>query len=280
MFGLQSDVQKCSLCTLWERRKGSDAYEKFINVIRDSHECSINHDGSAGSMEAKGVVECFSTSVEKYILQSTEYLGDGDSKSYKEVCEADPYGKPIKKLEFIGLIQKRVGQKLRNLKANGLFKDLYDDDDGDDNGKKKKKKPQRLYLTDKNMNKLQKYCGIAVRGCTGRTIQEMKREIAAALYHYYEFNTDEQRHMFCPKTEMSWCKYQADIINNTKIYKYKTGIHNKICRLVKPGFMELSDKKVLKKCLHGKTPNTNESVTGRQTFEFCKKRFMCQLILL
>ena len=54
--------KKCSLCTLWESRKGTDAYEKFINVIRDSHERSINHDGSAGSMEAKGVVECFSTS--------------------------------------------------------------------------------------------------------------------------------------------------------------------------------------------------------------------------
>ena len=53
--------------------------------------------------------------------------------------------------------------------------------------------------------------------------------------------------MFCPKTEMSWCKYQADIINNTKTYKYKTGIHDKIFRLVKPVFMELSDDKLLKK---------------------------------
>ena len=65
--------------------EGTDAYEKFVNVIRDSHECSINHDNSAGSMEAKGVVECFSISVEKYNLQYTEYLGEGDSKSYKEV---------------------------------------------------------------------------------------------------------------------------------------------------------------------------------------------------
>ena len=77
--------------TLWESRKGTDAYEKFINVIRDSHECSTNHGGSAGSMEAKGVVECFSTSVEKYKLQYTEYLVSVDSKSYKEVCEADPW---------------------------------------------------------------------------------------------------------------------------------------------------------------------------------------------
>ena len=47
--------KKCPLCTLWESCKGTDAYGKFVDVIRDSHECSINHDGLAGSMEAKGV---------------------------------------------------------------------------------------------------------------------------------------------------------------------------------------------------------------------------------
>ena len=40
------------------------------------------------------------------------------------------------------------------------------------------------------MNKLQNDDGIAVRGCTGRTIQDMKRDIAAALYHCCEFYTD------------------------------------------------------------------------------------------
>ena len=68
-LGYKVMSKKCSLCTLWENRKGTDAYEKCISVTRDSHECSMNHDGSAGLMEAKGVVECFSTSVEKYNLQ-------------------------------------------------------------------------------------------------------------------------------------------------------------------------------------------------------------------
>ena len=101
MFGLQSGVQKMSTLRVV---RGTDAYEKFVNVIHDSQECSINHDGSAGSMEAKVVVECFSTSVEKYNLQYTIYIGDGDTKSYKEVCKVDPYGKPIKKFECIGHI--------------------------------------------------------------------------------------------------------------------------------------------------------------------------------
>ena len=54
---------------------------------------------------------------------------------------ADPYGLPISKLECIGHIQKRVGRKLRNLKEEGTFKDLFDtDDENDDEGNGKKKK--------------------------------------------------------------------------------------------------------------------------------------------
>ena len=33
---------------------GTDAYEKFINGIPDSHECSTNQEGSAGLMQAEG----------------------------------------------------------------------------------------------------------------------------------------------------------------------------------------------------------------------------------
>ena len=228
---------------MWKSRKGTDSYEKFVNVIRDSNGCSVNRDCSAGTRKANSVVECFSTSVEKYNLQYTEYLGDDDSKSCKEVCEADPYGKPIKKLS-IGHIQKRVGRKLRTLKDDGY-------------GKKKKKKPQRLHFTDKNINKLQNYYVIAVRACTGRTIQEMKRDIAAALYHCCEFNTMSNVICFVQK--------QRCLGVNTRLKqtdKYKTGIHNKLFRLVKPVFIELSDDELLKKCLHGKTENTNESVSG------------------
>ena len=255
--------KKCPLCTSWESRKNTDDYERFINVIRDSHMCSINHDGSAGSMEVKGILECFATSVQKYKLRYTEYLGDGDSKSYKQVCEADPYGIPISKLEYIGHIRKRVGRKLRKLK-DGVFKDLYDtDDDDDDVGKgKKKKKRTRFWLNDKMINKLQNYYGIAVRACIGKSMEEMKRDIGAALYHCCEVGNEEQRHMFCPKTPLSWCKYQSDICNGTSFYKHKPGIHRKIFQKIKTVFMELSNDNLLKKIPHGKTQNTNESING------------------
>ena len=40
-----------------------------------THECSINHVGSAGSMEAHGLKECFMTSIETNKLQYTNYTG-------------------------------------------------------------------------------------------------------------------------------------------------------------------------------------------------------------
>ena len=36
-----------------------DEYEKFIS----EHDCLVKHSGSAGSMEAIGIVECFQSSV-------------------------------------------------------------------------------------------------------------------------------------------------------------------------------------------------------------------------
>ena len=78
---------------------------EFVKVIRYSHECSVNHDGFASSIDVKGTVECFNTSM----MHRIEYLADG------------------------------VGQKLRNLKEDGVFKDLYKDENDDNENWKKEK---------------------------------------------------------------------------------------------------------------------------------------------
>ena len=112
------------------------------------------------------------------------------------------------------------------------------------------------------INKLQNYYGIAMRACTGKSMEELNRDIGAALSHCCEVDNDEQRHMFCPKTPLSWCKHQSDICNGSSFYKHKPGIHRKIFPKMKPVFMELSNDDLLKNCLHGKTHNLNESING------------------
>ena len=65
----------------------------------------------------------------------------------------------------------------------------------------------------------------------------------------------------CPRELESWCKYQADKQNNTTTYKDKAGLPAAARELIKPIFMDLSNDKLLKKCLHGKTQN-NESINN------------------
>ena len=53
--------KKCNACSKWDNRKDSVEFEKFVS----EHDCPINHVGSAGSMEANGVVNCFQSELLK-----------------------------------------------------------------------------------------------------------------------------------------------------------------------------------------------------------------------
>ena len=59
------------------------------------------------------MVEMFSRSEEKYFVKYEYYIGDGDSKVFKSVTEAQPYCAvlEVKKLKCIGHVQKRMGTK-------------------------------------------------------------------------------------------------------------------------------------------------------------------------
>ena len=68
----------------------------------------------------------------------------------------------------------------------------------------------------------------------------------------------EERDQFCPKTELSWCKYQSDIVNGTATYKHKPGIHTALRKLLKHVFKNLNINELLSTCLHGKAQNNNK----------------------
>ena len=69
-------------------------------------------------MEAAGIVECFMSAEDDRKLWYINYVGNGDSKCYSDFVAHDPYhGKEIQILECVGHIQKRLGARLRKLKA-------------------------------------------------------------------------------------------------------------------------------------------------------------------
>lgn len=138
---------------------------RFCNKMPSAdgaHFC-CNHKGSASSMETVGAYRIFERSENLRQLHYTDYYGDGDSKAF--VAVKDMYGvNTVKKLECIGHIQKRVGNHLRKLKKT--IKGL--------GGKGK--------LTDRFIDKLQNYYGIAIRSNKGN-LKEMQSAVIAAFYH-------------------------------------------------------------------------------------------------
>ena len=101
-------IKYCHSSKLWEHKKDSSYYEDWIAT----HNCPINHKGSAASM-----IRMFGRPEREKELRYTTYIGDGDTKTYQEVCKSKSCDNvEIVKAECIGHVQKRVRSRLRSLK--------------------------------------------------------------------------------------------------------------------------------------------------------------------
>ena len=85
----------------------------------------------------------------------------------------------------------------------------------------------------------------------------MQNSVCAVVYHCSEANDRDARDMLCDKGETTWCKYQRAKLEGT-VFVDKPGIPIVVRDLTLSVFMDLSKPDLLKKCLHGKTPNNNE----------------------
>ena len=78
-------------------------------------------------------------------------------------------------------------------------------------------------LTDKAVNTLQNYYGMAIRQNTGN-LYTMKKAVGAVLFHCTNIPDEEAWHRSCPSTAESWCKWQTDKLNGTHEYKQKVNL--------------------------------------------------------
>ena len=247
----------CKACQHWSTKTEHPKYEQW----KASHVCKANHSKSSGSMESLGAVAIFQRSVENYNLRYTEYIGDGDSSSFQEVELAKPYGHiGIKKLECVGHVQKRVGTRCRNLRKSLKGTKLSDGKGISGKGR----------LTDKAINTLQNYYGMAIR-TNSNDVLAMKKAVGAVLFHCSDSELESERHKFCPNGADSWCKWQSDKVTGKQQYKKKLSLPVAIKEKLKPLFKELSSDELLTKCLHGLTQNVNESLNNI-IWKKCPKR--------
>lgn len=230
----------CHGCENQKRYRATDPIK--YNILQKSHHCKANYSGSAPSMEVSGAKKIFNRSIEKYNTRYTEYIGDGDSKSFNSI-EYTYEGVTVTKKECVGHVQKRVGTRLRNLK------------------KSVKGLSGRGKLTDSMIDRLQNYYGIAIRDNVGN-LEAMKKAILASFFHVSS-SKKNQWHNYCPTGEKSWCGFQKDIALGTTDYVPGPGLPMSIVlKYIKPVYADLSKDELLMKCLHGRTQNHNESFNG------------------
>ncbi len=87
----------------------------------------------------------------------------------------------------------------------------------------------------------------------------MKKAVGAVLFHCSDIADDNIRHKFCPRIVNGWCKWQHDKLTGESTYKKKLNLPLVIKTVIEPIFRDLSDEKLLSKCLHGQTQNANEA---------------------
>ncbi|RLU19001.1 hypothetical protein DMN91_009359 [Ooceraea biroi] len=190
-------------------------------------------------MEVTAITEMFTASQEKYGVKYGNYIGDGDSKTFKAVVDLNPYGDdfPITKSECIGHIEKRMGSRLRNVK-------------------KTKKLGGKGKFTDILIKKLTKYYGLAIRRNV-ESVENMKKDIMATYLHMISTNKN-LRHENCPKGEDTWCKYNLAQTFGAK-YNHPAPLHAEVAANILPICEDLSREELLERCLGGHTQNANES---------------------
>ena len=230
----------CRSCSNNKKFKRVDPIK--YDILQKNHRCTANYVGSAPAMEVTGVKQMFERSISNYATRYTEYIGDGDSKSFTSIQNTYD-GIQVVKKECVGHVQKRMGTRLRNLKKN--VKGLGG----------------RGRLTDAIVDRFQNYYGIAIRNNTG-DIKQMKKAIYAVLLHVSS-NQSNNWHEQCPDGDKSWCRFKQDKACGTKTYVPGAGLPMKLMlQHLRPIFLDLSKDELLQKCLHGKTQNQNECFNG------------------
>lgn len=210
-------------------------------------------------MEPAGILKLFQRSLQ-YKIRYLNFISDGDSKTFATLSEAKPYGDehPVEKKDCVGHVQKRLGTALRNLKTIHRGQKLAD---GKTIGGKGR-------LTDKLIDTLQNYYGLAIRNNKG-DIKGMMKAVQASLLH--NNSTDEHpRHHLCPSGADSWCKYNKAKALGKEYHHQKDPIPEAVLTLMKPIYSRLGSRDLLEKCLGGYTQNANEAI-HQLVWKFCPK---------
>lgn len=108
----------CKSCEIMAAKLDDIEYDAWYE--NHEAECTMNHCGSSGKMEVDSVLEMFKRSIELYNVYYKNYIGDGDTKTFKCLKDSLPYGEEfeIRKLECVLHVKKRMYKRAKEAKKN------------------------------------------------------------------------------------------------------------------------------------------------------------------
>jgi hypothetical protein len=233
----------CNYCAKQKKTLNEAHFTLWKRNHVEQEMCDCNHEGSAGAMESAGMLRIFRRSVPKRRLRYVKYLGDGDSKTFKSLCEAQPPlypGTTIAKLECTGHVQKRARTKLNSVISQCSSRDFINDV-----GKKVKGIGGRNGITEWHVRRIQGHYGAAIRNNAGN-LQNMTAAVWSIYYHR--------------RGDHSRCGNDCPAVSNNDLVK--ANIHrlpNFVMDQLLPAFEHLADESLLSRCVHGGTQNSNEA---------------------
>ncbi|GFY19107.1 uncharacterized protein TNCV_3877951 [Trichonephila clavipes] len=207
----------CKECDSYKGVKFGIKYNKWQRAHKIS--CRKNYSCSAGKMEVDGMLKIFNRSEKLHNLKYSNYIGDGDTKTFNALSENKPYGDDylIQKIECVGHVQKRMGTRLRKLILVYSKKKLSD---GKTIGGKER-------LTDSLTDKLAHYYGNAIR-CNSTSVKEMRKAIWAVWGHSCSTD-DEPMHWFCPTNPNTWYLSHPALLKKCLGEKFGLKINRNVC---------------------------------------------------
>lgn len=284
-------IVKCKVCKACEKWVGKEDTDEYLEWYEDhQEECTANHEGSSGKMEVDGVIEMFKRSLEWFGIKYKKYIGDGDSKTFKNLLEADIYnGDPlVEKSECVLHVKKRMYRRVKDAKkartqlekakkAKEKKKNAEEDkkikaqkektsEKEEVKGKRKRRskkdmeiaeasKVKYLSLTNKLMIKLSAYYGLAIIR-NENSLENMKKAVWATYNHYTSTNENPQ-HDDCSE---SWCEYKKLKAQNLEhTFDHPPAFDESTANILKPIYEELSLDDLLQRCLGKNTQNNNEA---------------------
>ena len=93
-----------------------------------------------------------------------------------------------------------------------------------------------------------------------------------ATYFHKASTNEDPNHAMCPPGAESWCGYQKAVASG-EVFDHKPAIPKAVLDEIRGIYRALGDPVLLKKCLHGKTQNANESFNN-MVWCRCPKRVL------